>query len=67
MARKTVDVDRIKEMANFFLANSPDEKDRERQAHIDFVCSLLSGTSGYHGFLYRDGYDQGDNTRVRFI
>lgn len=52
MARKTADIERLKEMANGVLLHTPDDQDVGR-VHIQlFIESVLMEAGQYNGFKY---------------
>lgn len=55
--KKTIPVSFVKEKANHFLANSPDDKGFERKAIIDFVQILLIRNNSYSGFGYLESHE----------
>jgi hypothetical protein len=66
--RKTVDVDRVREIANKMLADSADKCIDGRKAVATLLESILMDTGNYHGFRYIDGTPVGavDDTRRRY-
>jgi hypothetical protein len=54
MARKTIEVDTIREMTNHFLANQNTNAD-ERQAVADMLESVLQQTGNYKGYRCQGG------------
>lgn len=50
--RRTLDVTRILEMGNYFLANSKPEEREARQATANFLESMLHCAGAYAGFQY---------------
>ena len=70
--RKTVKVVDALVRANYFLANSPDDKVAEREATANFLESLLFTADAYHGFRFLthtpDGRAvAGDNSRRQYL
>jgi hypothetical protein len=72
MARKTFEVEKIRDKANYFLLHSPSEKRAEREVIAGFVEGILFETGNYNGFRYlltgnHDGgyfiFDEKDDTR----
>jgi len=57
--RKTIEVARIKEMANKFFKESADEMVDEREALKVFIDSILFETNNYHGFNMLYWLEQG--------
>ena len=55
MARKTIDVQRLKERANVMLANSADDMHEGRIAIALLLEWVLMDTGNYHGFRYLPG------------
>jgi len=53
MARKTISVEKVREMANAFLANENTTAD-EREGVCALVESVLLETGNYQGFRYLD-------------
>lgn len=64
--RKTIRVADAVARANYFLANSPDEQARARQATANFLESLLHSADAYHGFRFMDNVD-GDESRRQYL
>jgi hypothetical protein len=75
-SRKTIEVGALLWKVNYFLKNSKPEQAFERQAHINFMNSVLHDTENYKGFGYLE-YTQetvngevrknyGDETRIEF-
>jgi hypothetical protein len=50
MARKTIPVDRVREIANAMLADSIDDRAEGRTAIAVLLESILMETGNYHGF-----------------
>jgi hypothetical protein len=73
--RKTIDVERIREIANGMLARSDDDRADGREAIATLVESILMETGNYRGFRYleivRDGAENvvtfGDETRREYL
>lgn len=58
MTRKTIPVERVKELANGMLLNSQDEMTKEREGIYTLLEQVLMDTGNYHGFRYLPGaYD----------
>lgn len=64
-ARKTIDVETVREMANHFLENSPSAEETsdpveigqrvgQREATANLLASVLHETGNYKGFRYLD-------------
>lgn len=51
-ARKTIEIEKIKERANHFLANSWNIHDKERKGCKDLASMLLMDAGAYKGFQY---------------
>lgn len=52
MARKTVEIEKLKRMANEYFVNSGDQFAAKREAIQDFVSSVLMDVDAYKGFRY---------------
>lgn len=52
MARKTVNVEFVKERTNTFLATSDDSMAEMRKGMAALLESVLHETNNYHGFQY---------------
>jgi hypothetical protein len=64
MTRKTIELDKIKTIANGMLRNSRDEMVQEREAIATLLESILMSVDSYQGFGYIGGYREGmDETR----
>lgn len=50
--RKTIPVVTALARANYFLANSPDDEARERQATANLLETLLHAANAYRGFRF---------------
>ena len=66
MKRKTVEIQRITDLANQMLATTPDVMKDNRRGIISFVDSLLIQVGRYEGFGYINGWPCEDETRVFF-
>lgn len=53
-ARKTIKIDRLKEIVNGMLLNTCDEMKNDRQAVICVLETALHETGNYNGFMYLD-------------
>jgi hypothetical protein len=54
MARKTINVDRVKEIVNGILLNTADDMKANREAATHVLEMVLHETGNYHGFQYLD-------------
>lgn len=52
MARKTIEVARIREKINYYLLHSSDENHRERKELAFFLGNILHETGNYKGYNY---------------
>ena len=52
MARKTIDIDDVKDPVNTFLLHSSDELTAERRIMATMLGNILHGTGQYNGFNY---------------
>lgn len=50
--RKTIEVERIKQMVNYYLKNSPTEEFAQREGEFQLLEAILSETGNYCGFRY---------------
>jgi len=67
MARKTVRVDRVREMTNDYLAHADSTVDG-REAVANILESLLFETGQYAGFRYLDTAEiEGNGTRRHYF
>lgn len=67
MARKTVEVETIRETVNQMLASRETTNDA-REGAIAVLESVLFSTGNYGGFRYLDGYEfEGRETRREYI
>jgi len=58
-ARKTIEIEKIKERANHYLANSWNIHDKERKGCAGLVTTLLMDAGAYRGFAYLRKEDVG--------
>lgn len=65
--KKTVPVSFLKEKANHFLANSPDDKAFERKGLIDFLQIVLIKNDSYLGFGYLDSHEVPNGCSVGIV
>ena len=56
-ARKTIEVNYLKDKANAFFANSKNEMAEERKCLQMFVSDLLMKSGNYRGFNYLQKHD----------
>ena len=59
--RKTIEIERIKELANKFFRESKDEMMAERKALQSFIETILYETNTYYGFNYVHWLEKGFN------
>ena len=64
--RKTLDVNKVIELANQVLEYSVPEATEQRIVLHTFVTNLLLSNDSYAGFNYVHGWNKGDNTRTFF-
>lgn len=65
--RKTIDVARIRDMANSSLANSREEYRESREGVASLLESVLMETGNYNGFQFIDGTNgETDRTRRKY-
>ena len=57
MARKTFDVEKLKERVNFFLLNSRDDQRDMRRGQMAMLEGVLHDTGNYRGFNYLNPRD----------
>jgi hypothetical protein len=50
--RKTIEISRLKEKANYFFVNSPNDSRQIRESLFTFVSGFLHETGNYKGFGY---------------
>jgi hypothetical protein len=67
MPRKTIQVVTLLEMANNFLRNSEDEKNKERLVIADYIDSVLHKTDNYGGYAYLTVDDMRNSTNGKSI
>lgn len=51
-ARKTIEVEKLRDWANHFLKNSPDDKVQGREEICAFIETVLHTSNRYFGFKY---------------
>jgi hypothetical protein len=66
--RKTIDVDRVREIANKMLSDSVDDRRDGRISVANMLETILMETGNYHGFRYIDGTPTGvvDDSRRKY-
>lgn len=52
--RKTIEVERVREMANHFLDQSKDDQQDARIGVMGLLEGVLMATDNYHGFRFTD-------------
>ena len=55
--RKTISVDRLKEMANHYMMHSPDHHTANRAGNAVLLEAVLHETGNYNGFGYLNAND----------
>jgi len=68
MARKTIAVRKLLDMANHYLEQSPEKYRAERLGVASFITDILLKTDNYSGFRYLKTYGtpECDETRVYY-
>ena len=52
--RKTIEIEKVKEMANAYFSNSQDKFAESRKGVATFLANILHTTGNYQGFGYLD-------------
>lgn len=66
--RKTIEVERIKQMVNYYLKNSPTDEALQREGEINLMEAILTETGNHRGFRYLETDEVfGSGTRVEFL
>ena len=67
-ARKTIKVERIKQMVNYYLKNSPTEDGLLREGQINLMEAILAETGNIRGFRYLETDEvSGSGTRREYL
>lgn len=61
--RKTIEVDKVRRLANDYLTNSAPPNDRERAGVASLLEQILLETGNYHGYGYTIDNWRDDETR----
>ena len=67
-ARKTIEVERIKQMVNYYLKNSPTDEALQREGECQLLEAILAETGNIRGFRYLETDEvSGSGTRREYL